>query len=94
MRISQVDKDTQLFFVGAFLFSILFVLSFLFDFPILISIPFLILGLSFFLKDVKYAFYTMLFFIPLSFQYLDKYDFPDEPLMLLNTGFLFSFLSF
>ncbi len=94
MRISQVDAGSKSFILSSILFIIVSLIAFISDLPILISIPFFVLGFSFFLQDVRFAFYALLFFIPISFQYLDKFDFPDEPLMLLNTLFFFLFYLF
>ena len=67
------------------------VMSVVFDIPYLMLLPFVVCIGFIFLKDIRYAFYTLLFALPISFQFLEKYDMPDEPLMILNAVFFLFF---
>lgn len=94
MKIGLVNSDKNLFYFGTLFFLSIAIIAFLFDLPILFAIPFLIPIIFIFLRDIRYVFYALMFSIPLSFQFLDKYDFPDEPLMLITSILFFFFILF
>lgn len=94
MILRSFDTDLKIFVAGGCLFIVSMLLGMLADMPYLMLLPVALFILFFFLKDVRYAFYALVFSLPVSFHLLEKYDFPDEPLMILNTGFFLLFCLF
>ncbi len=88
------NTDLKIFAAGGGIFVLSMLLGILTDMPYLMLLPVALFMLFFFLKDVRYAFYALMFALPVSFHLLEKYDFPDEPLMILNTGFFLLFCLF
>lgn len=84
--------ENRLFLIGSSFFLLLMLLAMYLQLSLLLLLPIPLALIFIFLKDVRFAFYALMFSLPLSFQFLEKYDFPDEPLMILNSGF-FIFLS-
>lgn len=76
------------FEIGALLFLLTLGLAYYFEQPLLVALPFIGLTLFFCVQDLRVPFYLLMLSLPLSIHYMDKLDFPDEPLMLLCT-FLF-----
>ncbi len=83
--------ENRVFVIGSFLYLLLLLMAMYFQMSLLLLLPIPILLIFILLKDVRFAFYALMFSLPLSFQFLEKYDFPDEPLMILNTGFFLMF---
>lgn len=88
------DMEWKIFLAGGLLFLCALLGAVYFNLTFLALIPAVLCIIFIFLKDVRYAFYLLLFTLPISFQYLEKYDFPDEPLMILNVGFFLLFCLF
>ncbi|MCC7030599.1 MAG: O-antigen ligase family protein [Chitinophagaceae bacterium] len=83
--------DLKLFISGGVLFVLCLLSAVMFDLPALMLLPVLMCIAFLFLKDIRIAFYMLIFTLPVSFQFMEKYDFPDEPLMILNTVFFLFF---
>jgi O-antigen ligase len=86
--------EIKLFILGSVFFISALLLSVVFDIPYLMLLPFAVCIGFIFLKDIRYAFYALIFALPISFQFLEKYDMPDEPLMILNAAFFLFFCLF
>lgn len=86
--------ENRLFLIGSAFFLLLMLLAMYWQLSLLLLLPIPITLIFIFLKDVRFAFYALMFSLPLSFQFLEKYDFPDEPLMILNSGFFLFFCLF
>ncbi len=76
------------FEIGALLFLLTLGLAYYFEQPLFVALPFIGLILFFCVQDLRVPFYLLMLSLPLSIHYMDKLDFPDEPLMLL-CSFLF-----
>ncbi|MBK7692238.1 MAG: O-antigen ligase family protein [Bacteroidetes bacterium] len=86
--------ENRLFLIGSSFFLLLMLLAMYLQLSLLLLLPIPLALIFIFLKDVRFAFYALMFSLPLSFQFLEKYDFPDEPLMILNSGFFLFFCLF
>lgn len=85
--ILSTNIDKRFFtYVGIAAILIYIISLFLQQYLINAIIPFLCV-LFFFLKDIRIPFILMIGTLPISIQYMEKYDMPDEPLMILNTIF-------
>ena len=73
------------FEIGAILFLLILSLAFMFDQPLLMAFPFVLVIGFFCIQDIRVPFYLLMASLPISFHYMDKLDFPDEPFMLLST---------
>ncbi len=94
MKLKELHTGQYIFLAGGLLFVLCSFAALLLNQPFLLSLPWVfVLGLIF-LKDIRLAFYALIFALPFSFQFLEKYDLPDEPLMILNTGFFLLFCLF
>lgn len=92
--IKHFDIENKLYYSGILIFLISVSAFFYFNFIAALLIPFAICIFFIFLKDIRFAFYSLLLSLPFSFQFLEKYDMPDEPLMIYITGMFFIFCLF
>jgi O-antigen ligase len=91
MILKTAHIDLKLFISGGLLFVLCLLSAVLFDLPALMLLPVVACAAFIFLKDIRLAFFALIFTLPVSFQFMEKYDFPDEPLMILNTLFFLFF---
>lgn len=84
------------FLIGAVAFSLLLIVSLFTNLNILILLPIGILIFCYFLFDIRFLFYTLIFSLPVSVNLAEfgllNLDFPDEILMILSVlfGILFA----
>lgn len=94
MNLRAINNAHLVFLSGGILFTMCSLFAALMSLPALMLLPWVLVCGFIFLKDIRYAFYALIFTLPFSFQFLEKYDMPDEPLMILNTGFFLLFCLF
>lgn len=94
MILKSVNIDLKVFWAAGILFILAMFAAVVFDLTYLMLLPVAVSIVFIFFQDIRLAFFAMIFTLPLSFQYMEKYDFPDEPLMILNTGFFLFFCLF
>jgi O-antigen ligase len=91
-------NEKLLFTTGFIAFLITVALSFYFQFQLLMFIPSILLVGLFFIRDIRSAFFLLIFSLPFSINLSEltklNLDFPDEPLMLLLTLFFVFFVLF
>lgn len=93
-------KEKWLFVTGSLVFVMMMVLGFVMQQPIMMALPFLLLAMLVFMKDIRIPFYLLMFSIPFSMNLEERFhigiDFPDEALMLILTAafLFFGFLNY
>ncbi|HOZ51263.1 MAG TPA: O-antigen ligase family protein [Chitinophagaceae bacterium] len=96
MNLAFPMKEKTLFHIGSVLFLVIFSFALWSQQLLLIVMPFAILSLLIFIRDIRLPFYLLLFSIPISINLQEwihfGLDFPDEPLMLVLTA-VFVFFS-
>ncbi len=90
MNLAFPMKEKTLFHVGSVLFLVIFSFGLWSQQLLIVVIPFAILSLLIFFRDIRLPFYLLLFSIPISINLQEwihfGLDFPDEPLMLVLTA--------
>lgn len=100
MNLAFPQKEKLLFVAGSLLFFMMMAIGYLMQQQLLIAVPFSVLAMLFFVKDIRMPFYLLMFTIPFSFNLEERLhigiDFPDEPFMLILTAafLFFVFLNF